>query len=891
MHLGNGGMDKIKNFTIKHKVMVFAIAAAMIIIISCYFGIQEKDNWVYEQYGATSDGTVSLYNGQELRLKFTITNDGFQGVMLRFYDIQKPYSNEMIDFTLLDSNEEILSTYSLDMKEILIRSNVFIKLPVEDSKGKDVTLVITGRNIKNVPMIYTSKTSNVDSKLYINNSKKNYTLVLSGVYYEKIRKFDNKIGVGGIILIVLGMLLFWPEKTKKHDTKVLRVLPGLISKLSKIGNNFVFRFVCVILFFILLSLFVQRTYIADYIEKKEIYTVVKEVDTGNYIELNSGVKTFNNIIDLSDKNLCTINYKAKMSNVDPSSKLHITVTEKNTDRVYYDKTIKLKDLSIDNEGYFKIFLDEMAVNSASSNYIVSMNPIDFKSSVLSIYSNKCSNKSKATVNGVYQCCSPISYVTLNDYDYINELYSILSVILLILVAFIYVAVSNKKLPLKAFAFPIIMFLGMVYLFVIPIYSVPDEYSHIDTSYLISNDILGIKEQYYYCYDYKRSIDIETAEYPDYYTTSKDYRRLYSQFFTHSEDRSLSKCTMKNVIDNANTLCYLPCAIGITIARCMGLGTFPMLLMGRFFNLLAFAIICCLAMLVFEEGAILILLYSTMPITLQEASSYSYDGMLNAIAILFFALLFRLCMHKKEMIYIIGLFVCTVLLTTIKGGTYLPVALLSFLPFVGNNRDEKERKYAYIFIISSILCFFSKNAIFVFNKYIGSSSISINPLSGKEIYSFGYLAHNPVKFAIVMVNTFFSEGSRYIYEFFSGKMGSVNEIQMPWLYVVVFGIMFMIFTFSEEIDYPNRKLFNVSVILAAVFSFLLISVALLVSDTNIKLNYVHGVQGRYFIPFVLPLLMIAPKLLKKYKKNSMILLYYLFQMIFIYNIIIVVSAKF
>ena len=884
-------MNKLKDFTIKHKVIIFAIAAAMIIIISCYFGIQEKDNWVYEQYGATSDGTVSLYNGQELRVKFTITNNGFQGVMLRFYDIQKPYSNEMIDFTLLDSNEKILSTYTLDMKEILIRSNVFIKLPVEDSKGKDVTLVINGRNIKNVPMIYTSKTSNVDSKLYINNKKKNYTLVLSGVYYEKIRKFDNKIGVGGIILIVLGMLLFWPDKTKKQNAKKVRVLPKLPVRLSKIGNNPIFRFVCILLFFVLLSFFVHRAYIADYIEKKETAAVVKEADTENCIVINSSVKTFTNTINISDNNLSTINYKVKTSNVDSSSKLHITVTEKNTDRVYYDKTIKLKDLSIDNEGYFKIFLDDVAVNSSSSNYIVSMTPIDFKSSELQLYSNKLSSKSKAMVNGVYQCSSPVSYVTLRDDDYINDLYFILCVILLTLVTFIYVAVVNNRWSVKAFAFPIIMILGMVYLFVIPIYSVPDEYSHIDTSYLISNDILGIKEQYYYCYDYKRSIDIETAEYPDYYTNSKDYRRLYCQFFERSEDNSLSKCTMKNVIDNANTLCYLPCAIGITVARCMGLGTFPMLLMGRFFNLLAFAIICYIAMRVFDEGAMLILLYSTMPITLQEASSYSYDGMLNAIAILFFALLFRLSMHKKEMAYVVGLFICSVLLTTIKGGTYLPIAMLSFLPFVGKNRDAKERKFAYIFIVSSILCFFSKNAMFVFNKYIGSSSISINPLSGKEIYSFGYLAHNPVKFAIVMFNTFFSEGSRYIYEFFSGKMGSVNEIQMPWLYVVVFGIMFLIFTFSEEIDYPNKKLINVSIILAVVFSFLLISVALLVSDTNIKLNYVHGVQGRYFIPFVLPLLMIAPKLINKYKKNSMILLYYLFQMIFIYNIIIVVSAKF
>ena len=256
------------------------------------------------------------------------------------------------------------------------------------------------------------------------------------------------------------------------------------------------------------------------------------------------------------------------------------------------------------------------------------------------------------------------------------MYLVFCIWLLFIVILVLFISKDFEKYIQKYSFAIIIFFGMIYLLLIPMYSVPDEYSHVDTAYLISNKILGIYENDYYGYNYKRSIDVDENGVSDKITDINDFRRIYTDIGDLSKNISVTRCVMKNVISNANIACYLPAALGVTFARCLNLNTLSSLLMGRFFNLLIYAIICFLAIKIYKEGQSIILLFSTTPVILQQAASFSYDCILNAIAILFFSLLFKMLSSKDNdnTVSIMLLLISAILLATTKGGVYLPLSL-------------------------------------------------------------------------------------------------------------------------------------------------------------------------------------------------------------------------
>lgn len=82
--------------------------------------------------------------------------------------------------------------------------------------------------------------------------------------------------------------------------------------------------------------------------------------------------------------------------------------------------------------------------------------------------------------------------------------------------------------------------------------------------------------------------------------------------------------------------YLPTVLGVTLARLLGLGYLPLLMLGRLFNLVLYAFALSLAIRVTPTGKKIFFTVGLLPMALQLAASFSYDAMVLELAFLFVA---------------------------------------------------------------------------------------------------------------------------------------------------------------------------------------------------------------------------------------------------------------
>ena len=244
------------------------------------------------------------------------------------------------------------------------------------------------------------------------------------------------------------------------------------------------------------------------------------------------------------------------------------------------------------------------------------------------------------------------------------------------------------------------------------------------------------------------------------------------------------------------------------------------------------------------------LYATLPIGLQQAASYSYDCILAASALLFFAYCVYFSVGKDfpGPVDVFLLLFTSLQIVTVKGGVYAPLAL--FLLLIPLERRWKWIKNIPFFVMITGfigLGFLQGNISSLLNRLLPGSGTHVSAFSGKEVYTLSYFIEKPMTLLSLYFNTFFMEGSRLVYEFFGGKMGSVKNIQMPWFYSCIFMVIMAVCVSRSRRDFALRRISRFICLAAPLLAILLIGLAMLLAHTPTDTYYITGLQGRYYIP--------------------------------------------
>lgn len=432
-----------------------------------------------------------------------------------------------------------------------------------------------------------------------------------------------------------------------------------------------------------------------------------------------------------------------------------------------------------------------------------------------------------------------------------------------------------KLPLcRSFAASALL-LGIGYMYVFQGLSAPDEISHYISAYKLSSQWLGaeataedghviVREQDYFLGDLNdeagktgaaRILGEDLGE--NDFRIIKNWNRLYP--FKNSEVMRISLYPPVNT----TPLVYIPQAFGITLARLLGFNSIAMLNFGKFFNLLIYIIIMSYAISLMPFAEKVLYGAALLPMSLHLAASMSYDAMLLSVTACFFAKILNLAVYnqapakKIEFKDIAFLAVLTAVFAPCKI-IYSPLILAYFIIPAKNFKNKKYCAAGFIILSAALIISMMLINSVVIKNYAEAkaSTVGWNAEAG---FTFAELLHRPFFTLSMLYKTVLLQLDYYHFTMIGAYLGNINKVlNIPYLAVILFTLGLLILALPELEKKESFKL-SIGKRLLLLFIIMVVSggalLSMFIAWTPRSAMVISGVQGRYFLPVLVPALLL------------------------------------
>ena len=448
-------------------------------------------------------------------------------------------------------------------------------------------------------------------------------------------------------------------------------------------------------------------------------------------------------------------------------------------------------------------------------------------------------------------------------------------------------VKNKELggkdETRIFTFLLILMAAGYMVIFLP-YISPDETSHYLSSYRIANFLLGrfseagndrlvMRMEDFLFYDNNQTL--QTAEY-----FTKTIGELKA-FAANPGSIAISAPLTSNALFS-----YVPQAIGIALGKLLHLSGAVTFFLGRTANI-AFFIICAVAcMRRYSRYRLPMFVICMMPMTLHMVASYSYDTATFCFVFLFVFKVMdliendRVC-TKKDMLEL-------VVLAALLGPSklvYIPLLMLVVLLPSGklalHKSDGMKKKLLIIAIglLSTMLFTLVVNLIgesgAIRNMVQESATENIVAWAGEPGYTIGWIIGHPVSYLGICLNTMITMADYYFFTMAGARLGWLN-IEIPYVFIVAIAFLFYlsIQTGTEKKEKASLSVFaKVWICLLCLGSVMLTFLAMALDWTPLSYDYIMGVQGRYFLPLLVPAIwLLKSKVVTVQNRFSRIVIY-------------------
>jgi uncharacterized membrane protein len=288
--------------------------------------------------------------------------------------------------------------------------------------------------------------------------------------------------------------------------------------------------------------------------------------------------------------------------------------------------------------------------------------------------------------------------------------------------------------------------------------------------------------------------------------------------------------------------YLPGVLASAIADLLHVRPFIAFYAGRIVTATACVLLIAAAMLECGELAALIFAIAALPMTLYMFGSFSADAVTISLALYTTAVAWRArsddTMNRRRWaklcIAAAALALCKML--------YAPLALLAFAPRAGGNASHRMRRG--VLLIVSIALGLALSAAMVSRQYH-----PLRPEANPRVQLQSIAAH-PVHVAILVAKDFVAQYAGYRDQFV-GRLGWVDVPLSGFLTAAAFYLFFVVAMTRDVAIALAARLFA---LLLTFLLFFAVSISQYVSWTPPGVEYVDGIQGRYFLPLALVLLL-------------------------------------
>ncbi len=545
-----------------------------------------------------------------------------------------------------------------------------------------------------------------------------------------------------------------------------------------------------------------------------------------------------------------------------SGSFDITVTGEDSGKVYAKQNVKAGMLQ---DNALKTFrLSEKLDGNTDSRIRITLASDTAEGQGAGVYSSalKVYEGSVLKINGEIQE-GDLSLRFMNESSELSLFYRIIIIwvittfTLIILILLLVKPKYETLFTLMAISF------GLTFWLIITPMSPPDETIHYEYSFQMSNYMMG------------KDHLIFDAEYQNYgamaghRNVSASYERLINKINRplHLDNKDVK---MNFDIDEAYKICFVPQALGITVARLLNWNMLRTFYTGRLFNLIFYVICVYIAIRKTPVHKLLFGILATLPIFMQQAASFSYDCYINGLTFVIIACLMK-WMYQEEQIdrkELAFVFIVNLLIAPIK----VVYGLFSFLYwFVPQERfGSRRNKIIGTLIVTAPamyqltillfpLIFRILRKIFetLFLNRVEAETIgnAIPLFKEGEIYTFSYVMAHPMEAIELLLRTIRYFLKTWFYASF-GRALSGNTLILP-TYLVHSILAILVISALREEEYTESILFKIVVLGMCAFGGLMMVGGMLVSWTEIDQEIIEdyggpviqGIQGRYFSPFL------------------------------------------
>lgn len=478
----------------------------------------------------------------------------------------------------------------------------------------------------------------------------------------------------------------------------------------------------------------------------------------------------------------------------------------------------------------------------------------------------------ARINGV-----PSEYVlSIGIHEYSNSFLNLFRLTLSILVLGFLVLgffCTRKKLEPQIFFLIIAIPLGLIFLSFLSANPINDEDVHFASSYHYANVILGMGDS-----DTEQSLIMRNDDtILKYSSECMDSRNAQNYgYIVKNWKLGLHDDGYKKGIEWRNTSCgnyfvYFPSIAAIVIARLLGLGTYPMMMLAKLFPFILYLIGIYYSIKITPIGKHLLLFIGALPMSLQQATGISYDTISIIILFLVISLILKAyyeCLTKRQWILLVVLSAC---LGFCKGGIYTP-ALLIWILVPSRHFLGVGKKWACILgvclltMCTTMLCNGKTISSYLeLNQLEQSASVTVEGnaesvedaeeiVAGFNPYGVRYAFDEPARFIKMIGYTLVVNADFYIEGVFGAYVAWASQKLPLWSYILFIVVLLLSKNGIGEGEYRVGGKMRLGMLTAFVAVVIVHFVLFLIETFYGRLD-IWGIQGRYFIP-VLPFLLLS-----------------------------------
>lgn len=446
----------------------------------------------------------------------------------------------------------------------------------------------------------------------------------------------------------------------------------------------------------------------------------------------------------------------------------------------------------------------------------------------------------------------ISYkILIYNGNYRRLYFAFLAVALVFLAAFLAFTMRKQgKYTLAVNYFAALLLMGTLFSIVMPPLTVPDEESHFRRAYELSTQMTFKNKEL------MRKTDNDSIIYLHNVAT---IGRWYADFGKAVDTSETVNTKWSSVPGTTPSYAYLFPAIGISVGRLLGLNGHWVLLLGRLCNMLGVAAILALALHLIPFGKKYFCVLLLLPEVAYLTASYSYDALNLALCFLATAYFFYMIWDEKPVrLTNIIIFMGILLIMIPVKLVYAP--LIGLVLLIPRKQLEINRK---ILIRAGVLAALGV-LVFLILRWedivVLLRGLDYNTEEEARV-SFRYMLQNPENALFVFFMNLMKNTDYYLQSILGEFVGRdryeilLDRAYLPEWMMLILGIMLATGIYTEgRIELKAWKKGWLAIL--SVASCMLIFLSMYLANNTVRMDYVHGVQGRYFLPVLLLLPAIA-----------------------------------